>query len=374
MIEKVKAINVLQMVSSLEVGGLEKLLIDFIKASEVNSRNVNFVILVMNDKVDDGLKQELLKTKYKLYLLNRPVGHRHPKYLPQLMEIIKKENIDIIHTHNGGGKYWSVLCKLINPKIKLVHTLHETGVVEWMNSIKMWIHRVFIDKNIAISTDIYKSCLKNKINKVIKIYNGIKLKNFIVNKNDFSKNKTLNIINVARISHPKKGHDVLIKAIKICKDKGIDFTCNIIGGVYYYDQKSIKHLEKIVEELELKDDIHFLGNREDIPEILSKADLFILPSRYEGMPISLLEAMASRLPIIASDIAGSNDLIKHGQNGLLFESENYIDLADKIISLYNNREKMQELAQNAFDYVKDFDISLMYEKYCDLYKKLTNSN
>lgn len=363
-------INVLQLVSSLEVGGLEKLLVEFVKASEINPQNVNFVILVMNDKVDEGLKQELLNTKYRIYFLNRPEGHKHPKYLFQLMKIIKKEHIDIIHTHNGGGKYWSVLCKILTPKLKLVYTIHDIVVIETMNRIKLWIHKTFIDKNIAISTDIYENCIENKICKVIKIYNGINLKKFIKNENNFLNNKKINIINIARITYPKKGHDILLKALKICKDKSLDFTCNIVGGVYDYDKNALKILEEMVEELELKADVHFLGNRNDIPELLSKSDLFILPSRFEGMPISLLEAMASGLPVIASNISGSNDLIINEQNGLLFENENHIELAEKIIYFYNNREKMQELAYNAYEYVKNFDISTMYEKYSNVYQKL----
>lgn len=370
MTKKEQKINILQLVSSLEVGGLEKLLVAFVKAGELSVENVNLSVIVMNDKVDEGLKQELLSTKYNIYFLNRKESHKSIKYLFQLMKIIKNENVDIIHTHNDGSKYWSILCKLVKPTLKLVYTIHDTGIIENLGKLKLWIHKTFIDKSIAISTDIYQCCINHKVIKIEKIYNGVNLKKFIPKTSNFLSDGKLNIINVARITYHKKGHDILIKALKECKNKGMRFVCNFVGGIYDYDKDSFEYLKTLIEELGLNENINFLGNRCDIPELLSQSDLFVLPSRYEGMPLSLLEAMASKLPVIASNISGAMDLINDEINGVLFESENYMDLADKILFLYNNKERMENLAQNAYKYVQDFDISVMYSKYCNLYEKL----
>jgi glycosyltransferase involved in cell wall biosynthesis len=220
--------------------------------------------------------------------------------------------------------------------------------------------------NIAISEDILNDCVKANL-KAIKIYNGIDTKKW---KQSQGGTHLFNIINVGRITHQVKGQDVLIKALKECKNKGMKFTCNFVGGVYEYDTNSFEYLKKLIEDFELSEEIKLLGNREDIPELLSLSDLFILPSRFEGLPLSLLEAMASKLPVIASNISGTAELIEHEKNGLLFESENHLDLADKIYNLYNHRKEMERLAQNAFTYVQGFDISVMYDKYWDLYKRL----
>lgn len=372
-----KKINILQLVSSLQVGGLEKLLVEFIKSSEINSQDVtqdvNFTVVIMNDGTNEALKKELLATKYNIYFLNRKEGHKHPKYLFQLLDIIKKNNIDIIHTHNSGGKFWSILCKFFTPKIKLVYTVHNSISLKNLSKIKLFLHKRFIDMNIAISNVICEDYLNSGFLKTTKIYNGVDTKKFIVNEKKLQDSTKLNITNIARITYQIKGQDILIKALKECKNKGMNFVCNFVGGVYEYDIESLEYLKNLINELELTNEIHFLGNRNNVPELLSQSDLFVLPSRHEGFPISLLEAMAAKVPIIASNISGSNDLIKTEENGLLFKSEDHYALADKILYLYHNKNKMIDLAENAYTFVQGFDISVMCQRYCELYKNIKKS-
>jgi len=254
----------------------------------------------------------------------------------------------------------------MKPKLKLVYTIHDSIIVRNWNKAILFINRTFIDINIAISEAILNDCIKNNL-KAIKIYNGVNIKKW---KQAHGNDLAFNIINVARITYYKKGLDILVKALKECKDRDVKFTCNLVGGVYEYDTESFEYLKKLIEDLDLSDEITFLGNREDIPDLLAQSDLFILPSRFEGMPISLLEAMATKLPVIASNISGSSDLIEHEKNGLLFESENHSELAEKISFLYNNREEMRRLAQNGYEFAQNFDISIMCERYWDLYKNL----
>jgi len=354
--------NVLQLLSSFKVGGLEKLLVSFLKAG-----SNNFSVVIMNDKVDEGLKEELLKTGCKVYFLNRREGHKHPKYLFQLLKIIRENDIDIIHSHNSGGMLWAVLCKLCKtsrPKLKLVHTIHDSVILKNLGRLKFFALKTFVDMNIAISNAIFDDCAKKKL-RAVKIYNGVDV---ACRPREPRSDRNFNIINIARITHRKKGQDVLIRALKECKDKGMQFTCSFAGGVY--DEESFEYLKKLVEDSGLASEVAFLGNREDIPELLAQSDLFILPSRYEGMPVSLLEAMAAGVPVIASNISGSADLINHGENGLLFESENHLDLTGKILFLYNNRWVMCSLAKSAQEYVRGFDISVMHKKYCELYESL----
>ena len=358
-----KKINVLQLLSSLEVGGLEKLLIEFVKASKED-----VTVVIMNNLIDENLKEELLKTGCKAYFLNRKEEHKHPKYLFQLLKIIKENRIDIVHSHNSGSRIWSILCKIIKPKLKLVYTIHSSVIVKNWDIKNLFLNRTFMDMNIAISEAVLNDCVQNNL-KAVKIYNGIDTEKW---KQRLDNDGTFTIINVGRITHQVKGQDILIKALKECKDKGMKFICNFVGGVYGYDTNSFEYLKKLIEDLNLSEDINFLGNREDVPKLLARSDLFILPSRFEGLPISLLEAMAARLPVIASNISGSNELIEHGKNGLLFESENSLDLAEKISWLYYHKEEMERMTQGAYEYVKEFDISIMCKKYRDLYKSLLN--
>ena len=362
-------INILHLISSLEVGGAENLLIDLLKNTDPTN-NIDFVVVVMNDRIDETLKKELLATNYNIYFLNRKQSDKNPKYLLQLLNIIKKHRICIIHSHNPGSKIWAILCKFLKPKIKLIFTVHSMGIFKNLSKFNLFLHKKFIDENIAISKAVLKDCYDFKIKKAVQIYNGIKVRDFLDKEKTQKNTNILNILNVSRINHVIKGQDILIKALKECKDKGLKFKCSLVGGIYDYGRDSFDYLKKLLKELDLEKEILFLGNRHDIPELLSQSDLFILPSRYEGLGLVVLEAMAARIPVISSNIDGPAELINHGENGLLFESENHFDLADKILYLYNNQEEMNQLAQNGFDFVKNFDISVMCKNYCELYKNL----
>lgn len=365
-------INVLHLLSSLEVGGLEKLLLSFLNESIITLKDVNFTIVVMNDKVNEGLKKELLDIGYKVYFLNRQEGYKHPKYLFQLFKIINKNKIDIIHTHSYGAKMWSILCKILNPKVKTVYTIHDSIIIKELNKNSLLIHKLFIDANIAISKEMMNDCNEKKVKNPILIFNGLKLKEFHPKDNFELMNDILNILNVSRINHIKKGQDLLIKALKICKNRGMKFKCFLAGSIHTYtehDKATYNHLKELIQENQLEDEITFLGTRHDIPELLNKSDVFVLPSRYEGLPVSILEAMASKLPIIASNISGANDLITTEENGILFESENYEKLAEKFLYLYHNQNIRELLANNAYNFVQDFNISVMCKKYYNVYKK-----
>ena len=354
--------NVLHFLSSFTQGGLEKLLLYFVKAS-----GKDVTVVIMNNLVDEYLKQELLKTGYKIYFLGRKEGHKHPKYLFQLLKIIKENDINIIHSHTPGSMMWSILCKILKPKLKVIYTIHSSADVKTWGMIKRIGNRTIVDRNIAISEDILNDCVKNKL-KAVKIYNGIDTKKWIRAQGDAN---PFSIIHVGRIVHHIKGQDLIIKALKECKDKGMKFTCNFVGGeIDEIKNSSFEYLKKLNEDSGLSEEIKFLGNREDVPELLAQADLFILASRYEGLPLSLLEAMAAGLPVIASNISGSSELIEHEKNGLLFESENYLDLAEKIFWIYDHGKERDRLAENAYEYVQGFDISIMCKKYWELYSSI----
>lgn len=273
-------INVLHLLSSLEVGGLEKLLLSLLTESVSSAKNVNFTVVIMNDKINDGLRKELLDLGYKVYFLNRQEGHKHPKYLFQLLKIINENKIDIIHTHSYGAKMWSILCKILNPKIKTVYTIHDSIILNDLSKRDLCIHKLFIDTNIAISKEMMNDSKEKKVKKPVLIFNGLKLSDFSP-KCDFSlNNDVLNIINVSRINHVKKGQDLLIKALKICKNKGMKFKCDFVGSIHTYtehDKATYNYLKELIQENQFESEITFLGTRHDIPKLLKESDVFVLP-------------------------------------------------------------------------------------------------
>lgn len=361
-------ITVLHMFSRFSVGGAEKLLLELIKNAR-QDKNINYIFLSLKDTVDEKFIEELKSLNIKFFIWNKK-EYKNPLRIFELLKLINREKIDIIHTHESGAKHLSMICRLFKPGLKLVFTSHGNNDLAEIEQSKVFIYNLFLDKIIMISDPIKATCKRIGLTKTELIYNGIDTKKFNKAPERKFTEDVLNIINVSRLEPLIKGQDILIKALKICRDRGLDFKCNFVGGVYDYAPDALNELERLVKQNRLEEKIKFLGNRNDIPELLAESDLFILASRIEAMPLVLLEAMASGLPVISSDIPGAKALIDDGDNGILFESENPEDLADKIHELHRNREKMKQTAETGFKFVQNFDISLMTRKYHDLYKSI----
>ena len=358
-------LNIMYLLSSFNSGGSERMIMEFFREAKKHN-NVNFILVVMNDKFDEQLRQQVKNIGYKCIFLNRKEGKLDIKYLFELRKIIKENNIDIIHSHNYGSKFWSILCKMLMPKLKLFFTIHSITTFRGQNFLKILLHNLFIDENIAISESVKDVSEKYGIKNIKRIYNGIDVKKYDIVR---SSNENCKIINVARINHKIKGQDILIKAMNECKNRGYNFKCDLVGGIYDYGQPSYEYLKNLIEELGMQKDVRFLGNRDDVPKLFSQSDIFVLSSREEGFGLTIIEAMSAKIPVISSDVFGPKEIIKDG-TGLFFESENFKDLANKIIQLYENKNLRENLVEKAYEYAKGFDMKNMYEKYLAEYEEI----
>jgi glycosyltransferase involved in cell wall biosynthesis len=126
----------------------------------------------------------------------------------------------------------------------------------------------------------------------------------------------------------------------------------------------------MVDELGLHQEVEFLINHTDVPNVLSSKDLFVMPSRFEGLGLVLLEAMTAGLPVIASNTDGPRELVQDGLNGFLFDTGDPEHLFDRIQLVYKNPSLAAHVSKNALDFVRQFDIHMMKERYYRLYELL----
>jgi len=134
-----------------------------------------------------------------------------------------------------------------------------------------------------------------------------------------------------------------------------------------------EELEKVVKQEDFGMYVRFLGNvpREKVPAMFKIADIYVIPSLFEGTSISMLEAMFNKLPIIGSDTRGINNIIKHGENGLLFETSNSEDLRDKIMYLVENKDvakKIADMAKKTYD--ENYNFEVVVKQYIEIYESL----
>jgi len=163
-----------------------------------------------------------------------------------------------------------------------------------------------------------------------------------------------------------KGHRYLVEATKILKDKAPRIKIIVVGS------GSLRmELDRQVRTLGVEDIVFFLGFREDIPEILSSLDLFVLSSFLEGMGSSLLDAMACRLPIVATEAGGVPEVVIHQETGLLVPPRDPQALAQAILKLYNDRTLARELGERGFEVVhKKYSAEAMAGKIVAFYERL----
>jgi glycosyltransferase involved in cell wall biosynthesis len=167
-----------------------------------------------------------------------------------------------------------------------------------------------------------------------------------------------------------KGHKTFLDAAKIICDK-FDKVRFIIVGSDIFGGNSKKHFEDYAKEIGIQDKVYFLGERDDILSLMDSFYLHVLPTISEGFGMVLLEAMARKIPNIASRIVAIKEIITDRENGLLFETGDQQALAGDIEFLINNSELSKKMGiSGRFRLESDFDSKTMTLKYENLFKKL----
>ena len=325
-------------------------------ANEQQSFGHDIAIIVINDSLDPALVNRINKN-ICMYRLNRKSRSRNFFQIIKLIYILNVSfRADVIHSHDPD---LGILLKFtsFNPVLLTIH-----GPA--FNTSQMRYYK----KLIAISEAVKYDVESRSSNKCEIIYNGIII-NSVKTSSEISAPDHFNIILVGRLDTLVKGQDLLVKAAhSLVITKGLKNIKFFIVG----DGSSRKSLEELIVSLELEGYVFLLGNkdREWIYENLHNYNLFIQPSRLEGFGLTVAEAMAAKVPVIASDIEGPAEILEYGKHGILFENNNYEDLALKIehaMQLCENGE-IVKIIDSAFQHcLINFNITKTAQKYCEAY-------
>lgn len=278
-------------------------------------------------------------------------------YILSLGEFIRHSKPDLIIVHGYSTHIWTKLAvAYAKIPVKLIHVEHNT---EKYTAFRRYLTQKldkYTDKYICVSKGVANHLMKQGIDKskVEVIYNGIDINKFDLIK---EKHDIFTVGMVARFSK-QKDQMTLIKAIEyLVKEKQENINLVLMGV-----GKTRKKCEQYIVEHNLSDNIKIIeGN---IKEILPKLDVFVLATHYEGLPLVLCEAMASKTSIIATNVAGVNEIILDNKTGLLVEENNEFDLADNIIKLKEDITLRNLLVKEADKFIhKQFNLELMYKNY-----------
>ena len=368
-------IRVLYITNSLNYGGLERVVIDICRYLDP----AEFEPMVACIKWKGPQAKLLEDVGIPVFTLKKEetAFAKYSTFI-ELRKIIRENNIDVIHTHNTGPLLEAMIARLFSSSFpQIIHTDHTRA--RWPDKKRyMVFERIaskYVHSMIAVSDEAKeKLMLFEHIpeNKIEIIDNGIPVENFRVGSSVASElKKELKIdhfkyvIGLCVVLRKQKGivHllDALPGIIKVCPD----LVC-VIGG----SGPEKEELEKHASKLHLQDNIRFIGPRDDVGRVLSIFDVYILPSEWEGLPLSLLEAMAAQRCIVATAVGGVPKALENGGCGILVPPGNPTALSEAIICLLKSSEQRQHLAEEAYRCVSEkYSATVMARNYGLRYKK-----
>lgn len=374
---KNKKVSILYVDPFTTAGGQEIYLLNILRGID----RENFIINIACPK-QNALIGELRKIKNISFIHISMANKFDFISIIKLWRYIVNNHIDIVHLNGGRAGLIGRIASIFT-YAKIVFTPHSLifDYKQSYNSIKTKIY-IWIDKFLNKYTDyIITVCdeqaerLKNQKHispqKIITIYNGVDQNLFYPMK----KNKTIlnkfnlneNILTIGFIGRlvNQKGLKYLFEACALIQKE--NWQLLIVGdGPYKHKLITLSKQHKIEKK------IVFIGQRNDVYNILSIIDIFVLPSLFEGFPISILEAMAAEKPIIATNINGIPEAIQHKKNGYLIDSQNNKELASAITHLLTNPYERSRIAKNAREtFLSRFTFNTMINKIGDLYRSLS---
>ncbi len=331
-----------------------------------------------------------------------------PELFNNFLTFINFQNpYQLFHGHYWDGG-WMALesCKRFNgPFVQNFHSLGMIRMETKKRFLKSEEEQDYFAKRLNIENEIIKKSSiiislseteKQNLNllygcpleKVIVIPGGVNLKRFRPIEKEKAR-QTTNLSNndfiilfVGRLEW-RKGIGTLISATRLLKGEVQNLKTIIVGGRIYGRQKNTKdfkeyqRLLKKTEGEDVKDIVQFMGRVDDgqLPSFYSAADVFVIPSYYEPFGLVMLEGMACKVPVVASNVGGLSTTIKDGVNGLLFEPRNALALKEKILLLYKSRDLTFALVENAYKNVIDnYSWQRVVEQICEIYRVVLEKN
>jgi len=344
-------IHVLFIITGLNPGGAEKVVFDLSRKIAKDLFNV-FVVSLSNKVALFDLFQRHGIATYSMNMKKTPKDLI--KTILYLSKFIKKNRIRIIHCHMTHAMILSTILKMINWNVKVVFTSHNVKFGSFLRELIIFILKPFRDVDIIFSKDVLRYYFKK--NKKI-IPNGIDISTY---KTKAIKYDKFTIIAVGRLEKVKN-HLALIGIADFLRNK-LDFKLIIAG-----DGELKERLHQKIKEKNLENYITLLGFNDNITELLTKSHLFVMPSKWEGMPISILEAAVVGLPILSTPVGSIPSLINE-QTGFLSNIDSFTEQIYFIYQNYNEALKRASVLQKlVYD---NYSIDTVVKEHEQLYLSL----
>ncbi len=358
--------HVVHVIDELPPDGAERLLADMLRH---RSNRFRFSVLCLMR--GGALEQEIREMGVPVTVLGRR-GKVDLGFVTRIARWFRQEHVDVVHTHLfTADSFGRVAARLAGVRA-VFSTAHNTVVCE--GAVRRAVHWALSwvsTRVIACSEEVGRVMREQdhlRSSRLVVIPNGINIDRLAGARGDgvraeFAVPDDSLLIGVIGRLHPAKGHSDLFAAIAQLRDGGLRPTCLVIGS-----GNSRSELEEESKRLGLADYVVFTGQRSDVPRLLAGLDILAMPSRWEGLPIALLEAMAMSRPIVATRVSGIPEVLQDEDNGLLVPPADPAALARALRRVLTDPELRERLGRRALETLRErYDVSRTARAYEGLY-------
>ena len=341
-------LRVVQIVDSLKMGGAERMVT--LLAREAAGREQNVSVLSLRDDLDPLLLADLEASGTPFFCMptKRPFG---PARVKKLGSFLREQKFDLVQTHLATANIVGVLAAFF-AGAKVIGTLHSIDAGSRRNhplkyKLETQTLRYAANRVIAVGTSVAESQYRRLQRPIDVVPNAVRPLPDISYTDRCAIRKRLTgdaenplLISVGRLSAPK-GYDVLIQAFTVVRNMYQNARLLIAGAGTLEDE-----LEQLIIRLGLEGSVHLLGRREDVPELLAASDVYVNASLWEGLPVSILEAMSAGLPIVATSV-GDIPHIVPPDAGIVVPPGDPAPLATAICKILQDPQAAMRMGKNA---------------------------
>lgn len=368
--EKVRSVKIVYVITRSDViGGASVHLLDLALGSSKAGHSVD--VLVGGEGVFNTRARDLGLSCHSLKYLVREISHgKDIRAFFELRAMLSKLKPDLVHVHSSKA---GILGRLAAKSLGLpaVFTAHGWAFTEGVSEKRRFVYRNiervmarFSDQILTVSEFDRQLALKAKVGDeetVLTIHNG--MPEVGSNRVSFTQSDQIRLIMVARFEVPKN-QKFLLEALAKVETK--NWELELVG-----DGPTLESARKLAAQLGIAEKVVFSGACDDVPIRLSRSDVFILISDWEGLPLTILEAMRSGLAVIASNVGGVSELVANGDNGFVVDRGDQQGLVDALTQLIKSAElRKKQGISGQYRYRTNFTFDIMLDKILKIYQKV----
>jgi len=371
-------VRVCMVVNNLDVGGLEKVVLSLLRHMPAEDVESSLVCLSGPGRLFSELELPperclVLDKRSEVGLAERL---RTPAVLLRIRRFLRARGVEVLHAHNLAPLiYGGLAARLLGPgRPAVVYSEHNQIYRAGARARRKFVRYVRLaDEVVAVSHDLRRTLVEGlHVPRPVRVlHNGIDPGAFVGTdatavRRELEGGQGGFLVGTAVVLSEQKGIGHLLEAARIVRaaDRTVRF---VIAG----DGPLRTQLEEQARALGLGDTVRFLGYRRDVPELIAALDAYVLPSLWEGLPLALLEALASGKPILATTVGGNPEVVEDGVNGFLLPPRDPQAIARAILEVRNApalRARMRE--NNLAKFARQFSVATMARAHVDLYREL----